>query len=380
MTTILRASGAAELLSIIPTLAGFTPRHSLVILPFSGARTNGALRVDLPETSTPLDEFAASLIGLACRVPSVDSVAIAVYTDDPVDDDSALPHTALVDALLSRASTCALRIVEALCVGADAWGDYLDATAHRVAIEAIPGAPAVPGIADVSGDQSSGSELPRVDEPEKEQVEQALVAIEQLFSAADATAQASPDGAPDDGLRSRLRALSLDDLPSLFERVLDTPEHMSAFDTAALLWCLSRPLLRDVAIVQWARNLATGYQAFDAQLAFHTDHAAIAPELGDLMIGRGRRPDGDRLRLALAISRQAAAHAPREHQVGALATAGWLAWALGRSTHADHYVALAQQIEPTHSFCDILRTILDSGMLPEWAFHPSGTAAATRVT
>ena len=48
MTTIIHAAGAAEFLGLIPSIAGFTPQHSLVLLPFHGTRTHGAMRVDLP--------------------------------------------------------------------------------------------------------------------------------------------------------------------------------------------------------------------------------------------------------------------------------------------------------------------------------------------
>src|SRR5690606_15421691 len=45
MTTIIRATDPAELLGAIPALAGFTPRRSVVLLPFRGGSTHGAMRV-----------------------------------------------------------------------------------------------------------------------------------------------------------------------------------------------------------------------------------------------------------------------------------------------------------------------------------------------
>lgn len=45
MTTIIHATEPAELLGIVPALAGFTPRRSVVLLPFRGARTHGALQI-----------------------------------------------------------------------------------------------------------------------------------------------------------------------------------------------------------------------------------------------------------------------------------------------------------------------------------------------
>ena len=42
----------------LAALAGFTPRRSVVLLPFHGRRTHGAMRMDLPDPDTDPDAFA----------------------------------------------------------------------------------------------------------------------------------------------------------------------------------------------------------------------------------------------------------------------------------------------------------------------------------
>ena len=54
---------------------------------------------------------------------------------------------------------------------------------------------------------------------------------------------------------------------------------------------------------------------------------------------------------------------------GALATCAWLAWALGRSTHAELYALEACAIEPEHGLAEIVRSFVHAGHLPDWAFQ-----------
>src|SRR4051794_15804085 len=100
MTTIIQATDPAEFLGLVPALAGFTPRHSLVMLPFQGSRTHGAMRIDLPDPELDPDVFADVSLRALLQVRDVDAVAIVVYTDElaePVPDGVLLPHLALVE-------------------------------------------------------------------------------------------------------------------------------------------------------------------------------------------------------------------------------------------------------------------------------------------
>lgn len=362
MTTIVSATRPHELLAYLPALAGFTPQHSLALVPFAGNRSCGVLRVDLPRGVTDRSEFVARLIGLVCQVRDADAVAIVVY-DDAESDAGELPWSGLVRELIDRAIACGLGVVDALYVGPETWAAFTDAqgTRHPVGEILIP--PTIPGIGDVSGDQFHGTALPVIDEEERELVARTLKASRGVLDdrLAGRPSRRTTPTARD--VRARL-----DDLPAFFERILDAPTSPDTRDTVALSWCLNRPLTRDVALVQWARNKRQGAIALGAQIAYR-DHVEPVPDsLGQILLGAGRRPDADRLGTALALARTVAARVPDTDRVGPFVASAWLSWALGRSTHADEYITRALTIDPRHSMASLIKTMLDAAILPGWAF------------
>lgn len=383
MTTIVHAAGAAELLAAIPVLTGFTPRDSVVLLPFRRSRTAGALRFDLPGASCAgppdtaeragsptLAEFAATAIGLACRVPDTDALAIAVYTDggDGCPVDGPPPAAPLVEELLRRAAACGLRVVEALHVGGGSWTDYREPRAPRHPLSEVPEPPTVPGFAGPAPDQFSGAALPAPGLFAAESVGRALIALERVLGPAGPKRRA-PAGTGRVDPRAHEAALLLDDLPSFLEEVLDAPESPSTFATATLVWILNRPALRDVALVQWASSIDRGDRALAAQLCHGATGREVPADVGGILIGHGPSPDRDRLGVALTLLRRTVSLAPRQARGGPLAAAAWLSWAIGRSTHAARYLDQAQAIDPGLSFAQLLRAVVDAGMLPDWAFR-----------
>jgi hypothetical protein len=177
------------------------------------------------------------------------------------------------------------------------------------------------------------------------------------------------DGSPRIDPRALATVCRFDDLPGFFEAALArSPEEGDTYDTAALVWCLARPSLRDVALVQWSGNLSEGDEAFDAQLRWESGEE-YPVHLAMRMWGEGEVPDVSRLQTALALARHAAAAAPRESQPGPLAMCAWLSWALGRSTHAAAYAERACEIEPEHGLSQIVLSFVHAGHLPEWAFQ-----------
>ena len=66
---VVKAHGAADLLSLVPLLIGCRPRDSVVLVPFAGARAAGGLRLDLPAEGLSADE---ALHDIKDRRPAVD--------------------------------------------------------------------------------------------------------------------------------------------------------------------------------------------------------------------------------------------------------------------------------------------------------------------
>ncbi|GAA3635477.1 hypothetical protein GCM10022200_18490 [Microbacterium awajiense] len=364
MTSIVKAASPAHFLSLIPTMLGYHPSRSLIIVPFGSSRSLGVMRFDLPSAPEP-DAFAATVTGLVCRLPDADGLAMAVWTDGAFGDDG-IPHRELADALRRTVTASGLRLVDALCVGADAWGSYLDDGCPRAgwSLDEL-----VFDVPEASGDHRSGAELPLVGDDDRADADDALRA---LIHAVQVVCAVDDDGAPFvDRLdpRALAAACALDDLPTLFEDALHWDvDDLAAFDVAVLAWCLSRPSVRDIGLVQWCRGLDAGDEALDAQLRWEAGEEYPAHLVRE-MWGAGEQPDPDRLHTALELCRHVAAAAPESAQPGVLATCAWLSWALGGSTHADLYASRARALEPTHGLAEIVATFVAAGHLPDWAFQ-----------
>lgn len=364
-TTVLKAADSAEFLGIVPVLAGFMPRQSIVLVPFQGSRAHGAMRLDPPRVDADVDEYVDTAIGLTSRVSGLDAVAVVVYVDEipqHTPDGMILPQTVVVEELLALASDSGLRLVDALCVMPCGWSSYFDTEPELFPLDEIPGAPDIPETADPLPDHADGVELPVVDFAEKERVGRALIDLADVLD---------HDGGRRD--RENPQALAatvlLDDLPLLFEMALESRESLPPYATAALLWCLDRPPLRDAALLQWATDLPTGTRAFDAQLAYSTTGAKVDDDLGRMFMGQGDAPDVERLRTALQLVRDAAARAPKAARPGPLTLAAWISWALGRATHAQRYLDMVTAIAPEYSLARLLCTLMDAAVLPEWVFQ-----------
>lgn len=365
MTTVLRASDSAQFLGIVPMLAGFTPRRSVVLLPFRGTRTEGAMRLDLPDTGAALDRYAAAAIELVRRVAGTDAVAVVVYTDEDTTltpDGLVLPAAVAVDHVLGCAHAAGLRIVDALCVARDGWSSYLEEAPARHPLTEIPPMPDLPEASDVSGDQFAGAQLPAVARVERERVIRALRRLGALLDG-----DARPTGRTDPQAIAAL--VLLEDIPAFFESVLSAPEELPPFATAALLWCLEQPMLRDTAIAQWATDLAGGVRTLGAQVAYSARGTELPDDIGRLFAGQGAAPDNERLRRALLVVRHAAALAPRAARPAPLTAAAWLSWALGRATHAGRYLDLARRIDPDYRLAVMIDMLIATVPLPEWAFR-----------
>ena len=372
MTTTVKAADAAQFLSLVPRMLGYTPTRSVVIVPMRRGRSVGAMRLDLPSEEATIDDgFAATVIGMVCRVEVADGLVAVIYSDATAS--GGLPHARLVDGLRRTADASGLHLVDALVVAADGWGVAGDATsrvrplAELVATDALPGLDVPPGL-DVQGDQSSGAELPPRTSAERRRVEAAHRSL--------ATALAVLCGLPPEPERAAridpaalAAACELDDLPDLFERALawDATE-LAPMPAALLGWCLSRPALRDVALVQWASDASGGADAMEAQRRWE-DGEEYPSDLAAVMWGEGVRPDVARLEAALTLVRHVAALTPARRRAGALAVCGWLSWAVGRSTHAERYARKALRSDPDHGLADIVRSFVAAAHLPDWAFR-----------
>ncbi|MEV7756441.1 DUF4192 family protein [Microbacterium sp. NPDC089180] len=364
--TVVRTASSASFLALVPHVLECTPRRSLVVVPFADGRSLGAMRVDLPRGGpAEAESIASTVIGMACKVASTDAIVPVVYTDEAVAGDSGLPERALIDEVVSRAGICGLRVLDALVVGPDAWACYLDpAGAPPGLLSEISDAAARVPDGLPRTDQFSAAALPAVDAEAAESVARLLGDVDDAL------------GRPRDRRRLPLarRAQAdevvslLTDPPALFERAVTATGGMRSPVIAALAFCLERPSLRDVALMQWAADVATGDAVLRAQTAFSAG-TPFPEDLARPMWGEGERPDPERLRTALETSRRVAAAVPLDRRPGPLSACSWLAWAQGRSSHAATYAEEALRIDSQHGLSTIMLSLLDAGRLPEWVFE-----------
>ncbi|RCS60339.1 DUF4192 family protein [Microbacterium sp. JB110] len=379
---------AARFLQNVPRLTHCTPRHSLVVVPLRDAHATGALRIDLPADGAGDEHAAATAIGMVCRVPETEGVAVVAYDSDAEwPPDGPLPRESLVERVIDRADACGLHVHGAYLVAKDGWGAYGDVAAPLPLSQIVPEA----GEA-LAHDQHDGTKLPRSSKSRRRAVAAELGRLEHEFAAAllhraragdEERPMALSDAASTDSPR-RLGTTSA--LPDAFEEALAwDASHLEASDAGLLALAFETPLLRDSLLTQWSTDLEGGRTVLAWQLAWRPAPPGAAPPLPEgpvRLAGEGPRPEGWRLRQGLALARQIAASAPRRARPGALAAASWLSWALGNATHASEYAEQARGMEPGHGLAGIMTTITESGVLPAWAFaspaEPDGAAAHDR--
>ncbi|WP_405372187.1 MULTISPECIES: DUF4192 family protein [unclassified Microbacterium] len=362
MSTVVTAADAAHFLSLVPHLLGYTPTRSLVLVPMASGRSLGAMRVDLPAAHVDPDAAASSMIGLVCRISGADAVVAVAYT--PARIARGLPTARLIAAIERSADACGIAVSDALTVAANGWGSHFD---RDLPPGGRPLADLTVRTAPPPGDQTFGADLPEVAPAALESVEAAMTSLESSLAVL--------CGIPGLGRIDRVdpaaleAACALDDLPTFYEDALRwDATAIDPMRAALMAWCLARPSLRDIGVVQWSSDQAGGELAARAQLRWE-EGEEYPPDLACVMWGEGSRPDPDRLDAALALVREVAARSPERLRAGALATAAWLSWALGRSTHADRYADQAEALDPKNGLAEIVRSFVRHSHLPDWAFE-----------
>ncbi|HKT57808.1 MAG TPA: DUF4192 family protein [Microbacterium sp.] len=382
MTTIIKAADAAQFLGLVPHLLGFRPTRSMVLVPFAGSRSLGAMRIDLepqparegsaepavilePPGET-VDRLAATAIGMVCRIASADAVAVVIYTDETIVG-GCLPREQLARAVARRADACGIELRDALCVAGNGWASYLDP--ERPAdgrpldlLHSDEHAERLLPLGD--GDQHSGARLPTVDPARLAEVTTAVEAL---------TGALGTNGTTSLGAHVDPRALhslqELDDVTQLLERMIEWDAATAApFEMAVAVLCLSRPALRDIALLQWSGSVSDGVTALEAQLRWE-DGEPYPEELGTRVWGQGPGPDPERLESALQLARHCAALTSGVRRATVLGMCAWLSWAQGRSTEAGDYAAEACASGAEMPLAEVVLAFVNTAHLPDWAFQ-----------
>lgn len=373
MSTVFRAAGAHDLLALVPALAGFRPERSIVCVAFSGARSVGVLRHDLPRRARDRAAVVSAIIGALCRMPGVDGVVPIVYSDRRFTQRGGPPERALLSLVARRAEEAGFLVRDLLCRARDAWGSLLDPDTplaghplaaideNALAAAALPAGP--PGSPD------AGATLAEPDEALTAEMSAMLDALRAPEQVGDLLERLGDEADPVALVEALVRGLETGSAPLRLAWFVHLADH---------------PSVRDAMMLQFAFGRLIGEAALaDADAGPGTDPNVDADEerepdedpdemLGELLIGQSTtRPDVDRVERALEMLRLAIPNAPRDLRAGPLCIAAWLAWSLGRGSAAGKLLDRAREVAPEHTMTLLLSSFIGSGALPEWAFSRS---------
>jgi hypothetical protein len=403
MHSIVKASDAQDFLAFVPRLVSFRPERSLVLVAFRGNRTCGTLRLDLPQSGARAvhKRIANTLIGMVCKIRGADAVVPVIYTDESVETRGTLPHDELVRKLIDRAELGGFAVRDALCVAVDGWGSYLDAElpehGHPLSLiaESSVADRLPPSALTALSTPDDLARLPTVNLAETESVARAMKQLRRLLDFSvevgdeeTATLPLSLAAALDE---LEDEAGPLFDPVNLAEQALGwNPETLDAVRAAVMIFVLQGPPNRDATMLQFAFGAGVGAAAersnrehadiqratgksmddivaaeIDSAQGQHPDDRLI----GEMMMGQtGERPNVDRVKRAIELLKKLVALAPRSNRPAPLCMLAWLSWSLGRGSVAGRFIDDALTIDEHYGMAQLLATLLDTGMLPEWAF------------
>ncbi|WP_349901846.1 DUF4192 domain-containing protein [Parafrigoribacterium humi] len=371
MTVIVKASGPADILAMVPSLVHMVPRNSVVFLAFRGKRTCGAIRFDLPTAASKVIQkrMITSMIGTLCKLPGVDAVVPVIYTDDVFAGSTVIPHAEFADLVARRLELSGFTLRESLCQASDGWASYFDSSipAGGRPLDEISGSSATEMIPPDLRELPDSNDMPRrvADAAPREMVRmrKRLDAYRRLIE--------SVDGDSDDDFPAVLRPLG--DLPLLAEEALTWDAAAIDEHGALLAFALQGPPVRDLMMLQWAAGIEVGDQIWNAgatsaeALVASSEHPGNV-DVGDLMMGSAPRPDPDRIEKGIALLLVLVPQLADEKRPPLLCMLAWLNWALGAGSRAGRYLDEVIAIAPDYSMAAVLSTLFGIG-LPEWAFE-----------
>lgn len=376
MTQIIKASSDAELLALIPRVAGYTASNSIVCVAFGGKRTVGAFRVNMPAQRRLADYRKVSTVVAKSldRMPGADGVAVAIYTDLTFEQECGIPWLGFERQLTTRLHKEGFTMKGAFCVAPDGWASYFDRDYPRAGrpLDEIEPSEPVPDLAGFA-------RLHEVSVAEQQLFLQQLVHARSPHSPHSPTSPHSP---------SELGNLAGANPIELVEAILAWEGPLPRALEVELVHLAQSPARRDVISLQVAfgelvaeavehdnenyLRVQAGEGGSMDQVVLRevsAGRASLDDEFASLLMGRGHvRPDLQRTDRMIELLRRVIPLAPEPHQPGLLCIVAYLLWARGLSSAAATFIAMALQINPDYGMAQIMHTMLDHGMVPEWLF------------
>lgn len=371
MTEIIKATSEAELLALIPQVAGYTASNSIICVGFRGKRTTGAFRVDVPKHQRESDYRAIStyIVGALKRLPGTDGVAIALYTSQTFEAEGGIPFRVFERHLTDRLHREGFTIKDAFCVAEDGWASYFDRDYPRAGRPLAEIAPVidVPDIGRWAG-------LADVAPAEQHEFLDELIGTERSDWPSD--------------LGHLIDAEPIE----LVEAIVAWDDPLPPALGAALIQLMQSPARRDVISLQigFGELVAASVEDTNSTLSelqrqrggsmddvvkkeLTDGRLSLDDEFAGLLMGKGRvRPDADRVERMIELLRRLIALSPRSYRPNPLCVLAYLVWSRGLTSVAAGHIEAALDIDAHHSMSQLMMTMLNHSMVPEWAYPQEG--------
>lgn len=423
-----RVCSPEDILSLVPHTLGFEPRNSLVLLALCGNRLGATLRLDLP----PVRGFkagAATAYALnACRFMAsdhrADGVLLAMYTDVPWNHPAHAPYRPLVRRMEKEFGAAGIPLQDGWLVGPDTWRNYFcgqpdccpwpGTPRQRIADSMLNTELVYRGSAYApSLENAVGASFPAPwDNHEQVAAAQArftaqvggqwngreqfrgtllrwALAAEPDLAAPDATAPdvPAPDvPAPDPARLAAGSATRLRRDPELAGFLLASLQDRSIRDTLLVLGAAGAR----AALAGAEANGLTGRQLLppvfpavplpETQLpgtrpaARGKARPMAASDFRNILVGTSpAAPDWDLLDRTYAVFRDLVPVAAGDPKAALLCLLAWIEWARGRGSRSDMFLQHALDASPGYRLALLLRELLGTGVLPDWARSRAGS-------
>ena len=405
-----RVSAPPDILSLIPHTLGFEPENSLVLMALCGGRLGATLRLDLPPgrgfKSASAAAYALNAVRFMVSDPEADGALLALYTDEPWTTPSHPPYRPLVRRLEKEFSAAGLPLRDGWLVGPDLWRNYFCGRADCCPWPGTPRQLIADSMLNTElifrGSAVAASLKSAVGDgfPAPWGNQGAVAAAQARFSCrvdgrwnesrqfrgtllrwVRAAGAESGDARPPEGLR-RDTELAGFLLASLCDRsVRDTLLVLGAAGVpAALQGAQANGLMRrqvHAPVFPTPAPAGSGSPAgTDVTDRFGEEAvpgrpapaAESAGNFRNILVGTSSTaPDWPLLDRMYAVFRELVPVAEGDPKAALLSLLAWIEWARGRGSRADVYLRHALQALPDYRLALLLRELLGTGVLPDWA-------------
>uniref|UniRef100_UPI003F490DAE DUF4192 domain-containing protein n=1 Tax=Paenarthrobacter ureafaciens TaxID=37931 RepID=UPI003F490DAE len=325
MTSQLRITSPADILSYIPHTLGFAPRESFVFITMRGNMLGATLRVDAPRDSDTAG-FARAMADYLALDTVANGAVLAVYTDQPAATGAARPFQDHLEAIIETLDASGVPLRDAWLVTSEHWKNLLCDDPQCCPTESLE------SITDG-------------------QLNAEMVFRGSSYKAAPGTTYPAFSGPADtaDQIEYAGHVLQYSEEingPELWNQAIDQGQPVSPETAVKLLACFQQPVLRDVlmcTVIEPERTNAEG--------------------CGYLLIGDGITPDWARVDRAQDTCRELITAAPETYRAPLLTVIGWLTYLKGQSSvAAEHFTAALEDV-PGYRMAELMEEIIGNGRI-----------------